>query len=297
MLRRLAILIRGLKFRFLQRHNLANVLINRCVYPMDLKPNGTRNIEKSKIEISQSEVRQCIDLLPDLNRLDSQGYPYTKVLEYLTSIKLLDLQSDDALLDAASGSEAEFGHLVGRFTQQSITCYCQDNFLPDFQMDGNSDIKFITGSIDKVPLPDGSLDAISCHHSFEHFSKDLDKKFITECLRLLKPGGRLVIVPFFLTNIYAEIVNNKLIAHFDENATYIYDSTASFPGWGPYEGFARTYDNHSFKERIIDIIPKDYAIKVVNVEYEGSPAPDMRKVSYQPTLNGNMKALFLVKNC
>ena len=70
-----------------------------------------------------------------------------------------------------------------------------------------SDIKYITGSICSIPLRSGTVDAITCHHSFEHFEGNVDVEFMLEALRLLAVGGKIIICPIFITNGYFEITN------------------------------------------------------------------------------------------
>jgi SAM-dependent methyltransferase len=244
------------------------------------------------LDLSLNEYTRLLNSssLRDYARL---SYAHSKPLEYLTTITLLDLTDSDHILDAAGGEKAEYTKALMEFTNLKLTAYCQDSLLDGQNLDG---ISYIGGSIDAIPLPDQSLDAISCHHSFEHFRNDLDVKFIWEAVRLLRVGGKLVITPLFLTNEYAEIWNNKHVETYDpQKATTLIDSTATFAGWGPYEGFARTYSPAAFKERILDNLPSNCDATIVKVLLDGKPVPDIGKNSHQPLLNAEMKALLIKK--
>ena len=49
-----------------------------------------------------------------------------------------------------------------------------------------------------LPFPDNYADAIYCSHFLEHLDVKKADKFLSECLRCLKPGGVLrVVVPDF----------------------------------------------------------------------------------------------------
>src|SRR5437667_9763224 len=49
-----------------------------------------------------------------------------------------------------------------------------------------------TGPIESAPFPEGSFDVITCQHVLEHIASPLP--FLRSVARLLKPGGRLVMV-------------------------------------------------------------------------------------------------------
>jgi len=47
-----------------------------------------------------------------------------------------------------------------------------------------------------IPFPEGSIDALYTSHLLEHLSYDDMQQLLTECLRVLRPGGQLsVVVP------------------------------------------------------------------------------------------------------
>lgn len=280
------------KWKLITALRLNNLKVNRLLRPANESELMEIPIATTILEISSNEYTIFINcnILRNHSRL---SYAHSKPLEYLTTIKLLGLKNSDYILDAAGGGKAEYIRALMEFTKLRLTAYCQDSLLDGKNSDG---ITYIGGSIEAIPLPDESLDGISCHHSFEHFRNDLDVKFIQEAVRLLRVGGKLAITPLFLTNEYAEIWNNKHVETYEpEKATTIIDRTGSFAGWGPYEGFARTYSPVAFKERILDNLPSNCNAKLCKVLLDGSPVPDIKKNYHQPLLNAQMKALLITK--
>ena len=60
-----------------------------------------------------------------------------------------------------------------------------------------------------LPFPNNFADAIYCSHFFEHLDIEMADKFLSECLRCLKPGGILrIVVPDFerMAKDYLEIL-------------------------------------------------------------------------------------------
>ncbi len=291
-LNRLSRLITTYKWKILIESRLNNLKINRILRPINDSQIGETKIQISNLEFSRNDYNNFIKS-PVLNKYNQLSYPYCKPLEYLTSMTLLELKAGDKILDAAGGENAEYLKALTAAYDFKFTAYCQDSLLDGKSADG---VTYIGGSIDAIPLPDESLDGISCHHSFEHFRDDLDIKFIKEAVRLLQVGRKLVIVPLFIANEYAEIWNNKQIYQYDpEKALTIFDSTASFAGWGPYEGFARTYSPTALKTRIIDNLPTNCQAKISKVLLDNKPVPDIKRNYHQPLVNAEMKALIITK--
>ncbi|HEX7587978.1 MAG TPA: class I SAM-dependent methyltransferase [Anaerolineae bacterium] len=60
------------------------------------------------------------------------------------------------------------------------------------------DISFQVGGIDDIPFPDGKFDAVLCSFMIFHMSEGVRRRGIQEIRRVLKPGGRLVVVDMAL---------------------------------------------------------------------------------------------------
>jgi ubiquinone/menaquinone biosynthesis C-methylase UbiE len=62
----------------------------------------------------------------------------------------------------------------------------------------NQDITFQLGSIDNIPFPDGQFDVVMCSFMIFHMSEAVRRKGIAEIYRVLKPGGRLLVLDLAL---------------------------------------------------------------------------------------------------
>jgi ubiquinone/menaquinone biosynthesis C-methylase UbiE len=60
------------------------------------------------------------------------------------------------------------------------------------------DISFQVGGIDDIPFPEGKFDAVLCSFMIFHMSDGVRRRGIQEIRRVLKPGGRLVVVDMTL---------------------------------------------------------------------------------------------------
>ena len=97
------------------------------------------------------------------------------------------------VLDAACGSGygtailAEVAsHVYGIDISEDAVKLCKKTFR-------KKNISFQTASIGELPWPDHFFDVIVSFETIEHVSKSIQKKFISEIRRLLKPDGTLVI--------------------------------------------------------------------------------------------------------
>lgn len=129
-----------------------------------------------------------------------------KSLEHYIAFELLGLDSNDIYIDIANANSPtpEIYHdLTG------CTIYRQDLMFPD-GVHGN----VIGGDAGSLPLTDSFATKMGLHCSFEHFEGDSDIRFIREVNRILRPGGKVCILPLYLHTKYA-IQSNPLRAVID----------------------------------------------------------------------------------
>lgn len=134
--------------------------------------------------------------------LYARGCREKKMMEHYIAFRLLNLKPGDRYIDVAS-ENSPFPQLARE--QLGLETYSQDlSYAPGFR--GNR----IGSSADRLPIDDNWVDGASLQCAFEHFQGDVDTNFIRELARVLKPGGRCVIVPLYMgqkaLNIYDPIL-------------------------------------------------------------------------------------------
>lgn len=164
-----------------------------------------------------------------------------KTLEHFISFDLLKVKPGDVFIDIASHDSP-----LASIMKKMVGCetYRQDIIFNK----GINDDK-IGGNASDMPIPANFASALSLNSSFEHFEGNSDSLFIRECERILKPGGRVCIVEFFVSEEYAIMTDHATwepdIPEFDDGSTvYI------LKGWR--NRFGRFYNWNAFRERILN---------------------------------------------
>lgn len=157
-----------------------------------------------------------------------------KRLEYYVSYRWLDLGPEDTYIDIAA-QDCPFAFFVrDHFGSQA---YRQDLFYLEKGIHGSD----IGGNAARIPLDTGSVSKMSLHNSLEHFEGRSDIRFFREAQRLLRPGGKLVVVPLFIGDSYSTVKDAGWVD--DDGVKHL---------WGEGARFARWYDLPHFKSRILD---------------------------------------------
>ncbi|HXO18336.1 MAG TPA: methyltransferase domain-containing protein [Thermoanaerobaculia bacterium] len=115
-----------------------------------------------------------------------------KWLEHFVSIDLLRPRPSEVFVDIASCSSPFPDILRERW---GCRTYRQDWSYPP-----GSNGDRIGGDAAALPLPAEFADGLTLHCSFDHFEGDRDQRFLREAERILRPGGRLCILPLY-TNL------------------------------------------------------------------------------------------------
>jgi len=92
-----------------------------------------------------------------------------------------------------------------------------------------------------MPLPAEAVDAIGLHCSLEHFEGDADGRFADEAFRILRPGGALLVIPFYCGFDHFETVR---------------------PEFAVGCQFHRNYDPRSFAARVLSRLPRPFFVDV-----------------------------------
>ena len=117
-----------------------------------------------------------------------------KTLQHYLAAKLLKLNNNDIYIDIAnaySPASEIYHNLYG------CKVFSQDLIFKE-GIHGNK----IGGDASNMPVPDAFATSMGLHCSFEHFEQNADINFIKEAGRVLKPGGKMCILPLYLYKEY-----------------------------------------------------------------------------------------------
>ncbi|MEM8887761.1 MAG: methyltransferase domain-containing protein [Bacteroidota bacterium] len=179
--------------------------------------------------------------------LDPQQNFTEKTLEHYVSLDFLQLGKESTFIDIAACT-SPFSQILHQ--KMGVAHTFQQDLIYPKGINGNK----IGGWAHELYLEDESVDAVSLHCSLEHFEGNSDTLFFQELERVLKPGGRAVILPFYLAHEFSNHVDpayNLLKNHrppLDEKARLRYCN------W--YQFFSRHYDPAALKRRVLDQAPR-----------------------------------------
>lgn len=169
-----------------------------------------------------------------------------KTLEHFVSFSFLNLQAGQLLIDVAAATSPFCEISLRRFNL--MKAYQQDLIYTPGVNDNR-----IGGFAHEIPLKAESVDAVSLHCSLEHFENDSDTRFFQTLERILKPGGRCVVLPFYIANTYTIHLDpafNLLKSHHP-----VIDPLAEvrYCKWKQYH--SRHYDPPALQRRILKHCP------------------------------------------
>ena len=144
------------------------------------------------ISVDVQDFREWLHAYPEINTTYSglADAHIEKCLEHYLSFTLLGLSSADTFVDiAAAGSP--FSALLRR--RVGMRAYRLDLSYPK-GIHGHD----IGADAGETGLPEGFATAMALHCAYECFMGDADVRFVHEAARILKPGGKYVILPLYL---------------------------------------------------------------------------------------------------
>lgn len=164
-----------------------------------------------------------------------------KLLQHFISLELLQISADDLFIDVASN------------TSPMRTIVQQLYGIPAFSLDLGYEPgihgELIGADAGAMPLDAGFASKMALHCSFEHFANGSDIRFIKECGRVLRSGGKVCIIPLYLLPQYSIRIDPTLehdISVTDpEGAAKVYVRNYQVD-------YGRFYDPESFEQRIVN---------------------------------------------
>ena len=75
--------------------------------------------------------------------------------------------------------------------------------------------RFAAGDSEHLPFADASFDLITCSNSFHHYPHQ--QAVVSEMRRLLRPGGRLIVIDGFRDNVIGWFVFDVIITRVEKD--------------------------------------------------------------------------------
>jgi SAM-dependent methyltransferase len=167
-----------------------------------------------------------------------------KVLEHYLTFTILSVQPEDLLIDIAA-AKSPFTEIL---RQKGMTAYRQDlKYAPGIR--GYN----IGGDAGNMPVPDDFADVLTLHCAFECFQGDADIRFAGDLYRVLRPGGRVGIVPLYVDMVHFVKTSpwcDKRYIAVEHDAKWLWRDDE----WR--EPFSRHYSPEVFVRRITNQMPK-----------------------------------------
>lgn len=181
-----------------------------------------------------------------------------KALEHYVGARLLELGPDDVYVDVGADN-SPFAEIAERL--YGCTSYRLDGaYRPGLHG------RCLGSDVGSIGLPDGSVDKMAAHCAFDHFQGDADRAFLREAARLIRPGGRLCILPLYLSDVTTNFVDPS--AWLTPPSLDLDVRVAEVPGWG-YE-FTRYYSPEAF----LALVSRQAALSLRVFEITGAQAID-----------------------
>lgn len=167
---------------------------------------------------------------------------YEKKLQYYLSATTLRLNRGDTFVDIASQGSAFPG-----YAKRIVGC---DVYRQDLMYESGRP-HYLPGDACAIPVEDGFFTAMTLHCSFEHFEHDADTRFIREAARVLRPGGRLCIVPLYMELEPVERYARSFAVGAGQKA------------FGPGCEFYRGYSAETLYQRVLQPAAAEFAVTIV----------------------------------
>jgi len=185
----------------------------------------------------QPELMKLVDHAKKLKR----GLDIFRNIEFPITIKLLCPKKDERILDIGCGES-----ILPSYISKNYECIITATDILDVEKIqrkffkttnlmglGNREFKFKINDATNLSFTDETFDSVYAVSSIEHIPNDGDSRAFKEMVRVVKPGGKIVVtVPY--------------------SYKYLEQKTADH-----YQGFERRYDYENLKKRLLDFYKGD----------------------------------------
>jgi ubiquinone/menaquinone biosynthesis C-methylase UbiE len=165
-----------------------------------MEQNHSRSIPAGEDEVMKNQMEQMVDSYDSYMRTMTFGRE--RALREMT-VSLAQIQPGETILEVGCGTgtltlaaKRRAGPAGKVFGIDIIPGMIESSRKKAAQ--AREDISFQLGSIDDIPFPADQFDAVLCSFMIFHMSDGVRRKGLAEIHRVLKPGGRLLILDLSL---------------------------------------------------------------------------------------------------
>jgi SAM-dependent methyltransferase len=178
---------------------------------------------------------------------DAYGdYFAEKSLEHFLSFQFSDINKQSLVLDVAN-AWSPFPQIINDFFGCKVIS--NDLAFPPGEVVLENWHTQIGCSACNLPLNDASVDLITLHCALEMFEGNDDINLVKEASRILKTGGKMVVIPLYMNEVHHILRDpknsRKVLPNIDEGSALIYRRNF----WGVT--FSRFYSADAFCTRIL----------------------------------------------
>jgi len=193
------------------------------------------------------EFKESMILPAEYHAEDLSNVRDEKLLEHWIAaekLNLWDFSPNDVYVDVAACGSPWAKVLREKF---NLRAFAIDLEIPD----EFSDLDFYREEdATRTQFADSSVKGISLQCAFEMFMQDDDRNLISECSRILKPGGKVIILPLYMHTHYCAYSTPEYFGkgHSDPAA----EEYVRTDCWGVPS--SRKYDVGTLMERVLSVI-------------------------------------------
>ncbi len=181
-----------------------------------------------------------------------------KTLEHYLSFEFAEIRPGEICMDVAS-HVSHAPDILKRHYQ--ITKVYRQDLWYEPGIHGER----VGGNAAAMPLGDCTVDVMTLHNSWEHFENGSDVAFLREAHRVLRPGGRIVIIPLFLADRFFILTSpqklraEQRVPRFDPKAQIVADDRPMIPT------YSKHFDPAAFLSQVYGVASSLYQVRVLTL--------------------------------